>query len=1180
MGEHSARWGSGLVPQGTPSPLLQNSVLGQLFVDPQTGLFIDDPMEMTVEPRLALRPFDEMFTDEDGAILYLSNSAITLTGSTSRLTDLMPANIDPTNTHPTAVERRKRFTTRSFDRKQFGLVRFIPRAGAGLLGSNDTPGRHNFDDNRDGKVENMLEAGWRGSDDARAWEFNGEVDGDNRFEFPPEFGARTAYLGFDSRRPHPNPPPGLSDLNIPGHLPLAPSDPFRAPLRRLMEVEFGNRQELKLQFRLGLNALLDVTRVGGNSGNEFSSPLEYRKLTPHATTLQGATSIQVVPPGSPLPQYPPQNGAAAEFWARYDRQRMARDIFVLLYTLCGGNDSKNYTANNNWANPVGALHTEYELREMAQFAVNVVDALDPDDVVTVFEYDKNLGDGWSLDDQFWGPADEGQNPPPDPQDRDVVFGVEAQKLSFSETLWVWQEKYAGGAQDNPVTPYDETAAHYHSLFIELQNAAPQQVDLARSGGNSATDESRWRIRRVDAGGQTSVRMDKLLDLVSDGSFTHGGISTPERAIYFRNSAGAVAPGQSFTIATSTDDPNNSGSDFWVDVNNTGGTANYSLIAPHDNGPTLTTNPPGGNLSMAPPNCNLDLTHSSHTNRFELVPSGAAGEFLDENSAPGGGAEDTMVLVLERRADLRNPQLPPEENPWVTADVMVATRRAFDLKETETGAPDVQTKLENLKSTERNQPLLADSRYERTHTGEPVNQRYNSIDAVSRVIDRRNLTGQNPWDRAQMHFDRDFASVVELLSVPMYSPRLLTRSIDRSDLPAYTQLDVDVAQPAHDSPGPFTAAAKFLMPNPPNQNVGGGNPGGGNPGGGPPGGVPPGLGNGNGKGPPLVPPGLAKKQNNRNRWHRLLSLVEIPTRTHQQLGSPFLTTRVPGLMNLNTLRHAENMGAIIDDMNLISPPERDVNSLPAQPPTVDAFENFNNIAGFQTGLESRDTTDRAFPGGPVRNWWNDFLASRDGFDPTTNLILPGTPPWRLTNGDPAIESLPASKGSRPFRDLSIVEWESVRERNGGSTQRVRIPSLESTILRSDIESGDRLSSSGGYQEGPRRLFELGTPQEADGSATPVNHYLKHRILSKIQRNTTTRSNVFIVFIDVQFHEVHQDQNTGAMQIGGRIDLNNDGQRDDGHNGFFIIDRSHAEEAYDIRKGDFNWRDLVKHRLTIN
>jgi len=121
--------------------------------------------------------------------------------------------------------------------------------------------------------------------------------------------------------------------------------------------------------------------------------------------------------------------------ARYDRQRMARDIYVLLWTLSGGNDSQNYmqtvldrprtTRTPPASKPIRSTpdsgRTEAGPRDGA-FAVNLVDAMDHDNVITRFEYDRNLTDGW----QGTG------------GDMDVVYGIEQQQLAFSEVMFVVQ----------------------------------------------------------------------------------------------------------------------------------------------------------------------------------------------------------------------------------------------------------------------------------------------------------------------------------------------------------------------------------------------------------------------------------------------------------------------------------------------------------------------------------------------------------------------------------------------------------------------------------------------------------------------------------------------------------------------------------------------------------------------
>ena len=83
---------------------------------------------------------------------------------------------------------------------------------------------------------------------------------------------------------------------------------------------------------------------------------------------------------------------------------MARDLYVMLYMFGGGQDSVNYATTSNTLPAAPGLpatcpvYQDWQLAEMAQFAINIVDSLDRDDTISMFEYDKNLADGWNLDD--------------------------------------------------------------------------------------------------------------------------------------------------------------------------------------------------------------------------------------------------------------------------------------------------------------------------------------------------------------------------------------------------------------------------------------------------------------------------------------------------------------------------------------------------------------------------------------------------------------------------------------------------------------------------------------------------------------------------------------------------------------------------------------------------------------
>ena len=313
----------------------------------------------------------------------------------------------------------------------------------------------------------------------------------------------------------------------------------------------------------------------------------------------------------------------------------------------------------------------------------------------------------------------------------------------------------------------------------------------------------------------------------------------------------------------------------------------------------------------------------------------------------------------------------------------------------------------------------------------------------------------------------------------------------------------------------------------------------------------------------------------NHWHRLLSFVEIPTKSHRQLGNPFQIARVPGKMNLNTIRHPEVLAGLVDAPELLLPPDSTVTparyglqsvfagstatfqgrpNLPASVINPIYANASNPVLNSPIPVVGKpffvDSNGVKLIGG--RDLWADFLVARDGFDPWSKLSLPGISAPGGTIGTMR------TNGSRPFRDLSFDISATPNE------------SVEHTILRGQL--ADTLPVAAGVaDQRQERLFDIG------GTTDP---YVRSRLLSKIMGNTTTRSNVFFVFLTVRFHEVYEDA-SGNQRVGGRYDLNHNGNPDDDtHRGFFILDRSNAEEAFNIKTGAFDWKEVVKYRLTIN
>jgi hypothetical protein len=703
---------------------------------------------------------------------------------------------------------------------------------------------------------------------------------------------------------------------------------------------------------------------------------------------------------------------------------------------------------------------------------------------------------------------------------------------------------------------------HHFLQIELRSVSSRPVPLAATVSTTA-NTGVWRIHRDDNG-----------DSVVDGT---------ENALIFANGAGSVASGSLFTIA-SADSSTVGSASLYIDfagMASSGTTRHDELVAPNLATGTVYTG------STLPPEANLDLLHSSHSTRFVLQNGGAAtGDLLSRNNNPanGGGAADTTHLRLDRRLNPYCPQLPLGANPWITVDSFRGvTRRDLKIDGGVVSQTDVANRLSGtspfatptISSQERKQPFEANDISPGASTG-GSSPHLNSIG-------RKNPSSPASTNLHQIHFDRDFASVTELFNIPLRSPVALTRIVRDMRRPAETPAGTPPDQQGQlergGFAGPFTfGAALMLQSEDVNEN---------------------GLldtedtngngvldmgedtnGNGildtedmNGNGLLDFPGGEDRNGNGildagedlnsnsmldsgtsaPNHFHRLLSFIEVPTRTHRQLGDPLKLTRVPGKLSLNGITQPHVLAALIDERAVMDAPERVIISNQA----IDPVEDLNGNGQFDQGLpdrtgeppESPSTGDLNISGKidhPGRDWWFSFLISRDRFDPTSGLPLP------------------MSGVSAPFRDLGTLQ-----------------PSQTSSITRSPLN--DTVLRTLPTSPGGRRLFELGTENPGSPAADEflngaVDPTLRHRLLSKVINNSTTRSNTFLVFVTIGMFECVELPN-GAVRIGGHMDVDGDGNPDT-HRAVFLIDRSIAEDAFDKGSGTFDWKKLVKARLRIN
>lgn len=1099
------QWGRGLQSGSTSGPL------GPLMLNTPTNQFplVDNQEESIVDSRYRSSD-DSLFDTEENFFLQGSERDLESTGVNTRLGSLLSYNLSINNR---AKEIRKRFTVNSWDTRNATRPRYL----------------------NDPNIQNVRN---------RPWEF------DSR---PPAQLPSAAAVWF---------PPTYQNFT-PANNGVDPKDPFRPALRRLLQqtndpTVSAYEDPTNTLRRLSLNHLVDIDANG---------QLFYRELADHpvhedldndgnldagedlnnngildlfaATALPREWTGYQLDAGNLVPA-PSNPQMQQEFQARVDRQRMARDIYVLLYMFCGGQDNVPY---HTATNAQRALYTENQLREMAQFAVNLVDSLDRDQVITKFEYDKNLSDGWMVvnpnttptppdDNPFNGDEDTTYNPgnarydyryPEDGQVRGVVYGVEAQQLTLSEFLAIRSKKVlnnAGNAgEDHLATAHTDTEDR-HYAYIELHNASPHPVSVG--GGH-------WQLVLQPSDTQTpdpdQVRTVILWD---NRTLTNGA---------------PIQSGNKFTIGSAADSHTQAidkpgtttgeklHSEFWVNKDHIPSAMNNAApvrIAPRQ----TTTNW----LDLLEEHIRPTTNLPNGKRRFRVTDgdgtdlTATAGSLLSGVPSATATTDLKLRIVLRRRVHSRR-QVDPtnqadvpsatttngtlEDNPWVEVDSMIYRRRSqpnsvpniitnhqdweFTIKRDDNAAANpkpIENELKCLRARQRVQPFDARTAYSwetisRPQVGGPAQPYWpnspatvitNSLGATN-VLDPSAARAPALW---QHHPDRDFASIGELLAIPLSAPWEITNSnviwspdIDEDtngngildpgeDLNGNGQLDTYVT-------GAFRGLSLLTQvrqeDSDDNGQLGSGEDLNGN------GQLDPSRSHTAGYNKFLRTRGTSGTQQDGNRWYRLFSFAEVRTRTDNfpsvQLPD-YKKFRVPGRINLNTVRHPEVLGALLDEPQL--------QGLTGQAFMVDTL-----------GV----------------NRWYQFLESRNGLDPFTSLFLPGTPT------------------SQPFRDFGFIYRGE--------------KSIDDTLFRS--MPLDKNAGPDGWFTG-RRLFDLGNSQ--------TNFLSRPRLLSKIAGNTTTRSNVFHVFLQVSWFEAYRNPRNGNLRIGARL------KDAASHRAFFVLDRSRILE----------------------
>lgn len=782
--------------------------LGGVLVDTITDQRPDDAAEVNRYSYTNIER-DNLFRPYEIASLHLSDYDFTRSSLFSRVRQLAPYNFNMT---ASARDIRQQFTTESWDRREFSFP---------------------YNPNRD-------------------FEFS-DVDGTDR-RFPPAFGGTASRHETGS---------------------IVNQDPFRPEVRRLLTAKSirsasppaRNRINFP-QLPLELNRILDDQPTAGSKAFDSLGNPNFRQLTPHANFRSLGSPVGPVSAmihdhnTSALPGTHPVNQFAnrmsdpliQEWWARYDRQRLARDIYVLLATLCvpqvGGN---NITTQGLETIAPGLA------KEMAQFAVNYVDALDEDDVITRFEYDDNLADGWASSPSL------------------VVNGVEAQKLSIGEVLWLKQQKSTSDITD---TYHDESDGYHEFLYVELRNCTPFTQDF---------QPETWRIARLDP-----AKITPTVDVTDPANHI--------ASFVFKSTTKTVAPGANFVIAShdgNLKDRNGVavGSDFYAQIDTADATLEVVVpaTAPADADPAVATPPL--------PLCDLDLCHSNDASHFTMTPV-IAPTLTATNLVPkmlyfdttNPDTEIRMVISLQRR---RNTWTGGNltglaQTDWVEVD-------RFDVNPVNgpndfmlSSNSDIATKLPQIQSRERYhhfddrsndaiQPVTPRATLANHSINRPNSTVVNTVADVAGGGTDMSGVYNSVW---QPHHDRDFTSIYELVTVPICAPdQLISRMRDHNTSGSRSVSSTGLVNGWADSTSgvqtPYAAITRFA----PQQLVG-----------------------------PAPTP-------DRIPWSRLLNFLALPDptdRVQRKINPNFIRSRTFGQVNINTIRTPPVLEGLIDDTRIIQP----------------------------------------------------------------------------------------------------------------------------------------------------------------------------------------------------------------------------------------------------------------------
>lgn len=186
-----------------------------------------------------------------------------------------------------------------------------------------------------------------------------------------------------------------------------------------------------------------------------------------------------------------------------ERQTFAKQLYSLLYCIAGG----------------GLAVSGSTAEQLAQWSINVVDFRDRDSVMTGFEYDNNLTNGWTVNGDL--SANDTDGP-----DRAVVWGVERPEILLTESV-CWHDRNTDDATftGNSTVVANDPAARDNDLdqqrrpqgAFHFELYSPWESQLAEYGSSGMI-----AVRRTVQGGTSSLLRGEPLPIeMAAGSVAAG-----------------------------------------------------------------------------------------------------------------------------------------------------------------------------------------------------------------------------------------------------------------------------------------------------------------------------------------------------------------------------------------------------------------------------------------------------------------------------------------------------------------------------------------------------------------------------------------------------------------------------------------------------------------------------------